>query len=315
MRQTDNRKFIFLINPISGTRGKSSLQQLIAQKTSEKGFEYRIHPTNAEGNYEFLRGVIEREGISDIVVCGGDGTVSAVMAALQGSPIRVGIIPMGSGNGLAFAAHIPKDPVKALEVIFSGKAALIDGFLINGHFSCMLCGIGFDGKVAHEFALQPVRGLQTYVKVTMKNFFTARPYPFRLTVPAGGNPAGGGNGGALSLSVDAYFINVANGDQFGNHFTIAPKASLEDGLLDIVVVKKTGRLSFLLSVIRQVLGGYAVQAGPAAKDRRRVLYFRTPSLEIANPECAPLHIDGDPAAAAAKFVIRVVPKAIWLIKP
>jgi len=309
MRQTDNRKFIFLINPISGTRGKSSLQQLIAQKMSEKGFEYRIHPTNAEGNYEFLQGVIEQEGITDIVVCGGDGTVSAVMAALQGSSTRVGIIPMGSGNGLAFAARIPKDPVKALEVIFTGKAALIDGFLINGHYSCMLCGIGFDGKVAHEFALQPVRGLQTYVKVTMKNFFTARPYPFRLTVPVGSN------GVALSLSVDAFFINVANGDQFGNHFTIAPKASLEDDLLDIVVVKKAGRLSFLLSVIRQVLGGYAVQAEPAAKDRRRVLYFRTPSLEIANPECAPLHIDGDPAAAAPEFSIRVVPKAIWLIQP
>jgi len=333
MRPTDNRKFIFLINPISGTRGKSSLQQLIAQKTSEKGFEYRIHPTNAEGNYEFLRGVIEQEGITDIIVCGGDGTVSAVMAALQGSPTRVGIIPMGSGNGLAFAAHIPKDPARALDVIFSGKAALIDGFLINGHFSCMLCGIGFDGKVAHEFALERVRGLQTYVKVTLKNFFTARPYNFRITVPAGGYegsagagssggavPAGGGvaagaNGGALSLSVDAYFINVANGDQFGNHFTIAPKASLEDGLLDIVVVKKAGRLSFLLSVIRQVLGGYAVQAEPAAVDRRRVLYFRTPSLEIANPDCAPLHIDGDPAAPAREFSIRVVPKAIWLIRP
>lgn len=309
MRQADNRKFIFLINPISGTRGKSSLQQLIAQKTSEKGFEYRIHPTNAEGNYEFLRGVIEQEGVTDIVVCGGDGTVSAVMAALQGSSTRVGIIPMGSGNGLAFAAHIPKDPGRALDVIFSGKAALIDGFLINGHFSCMLCGIGFDGKVAHEFALERVRGLQTYVKVTMKNFFTARPYSFRLTVPAEGN------GSALRLSVDAYFINVANGDQFGNHFTIAPKASLEDGLLDIVVVKKAGRLSFLLSVIRQVLGGYAVQAEPAAVDRRRVLYFRTPSLEIANPDCAPLHIDGDPAAPAEEFSIKVVPKAIWLIQP
>jgi len=315
MRQTDNRKFIFLINPISGTRGKSSLQQLIAKKTSEKGIEFNILPTNAEGNYDFLRSVIEQEGITDIVICGGDGTVSAVMASLQGSPTRVGIIPMGSGNGLAFAARIPKDPVKALDIIFSGKAALIDGFLINGHFSCMLCGIGFDGKVAHEFALRHTRGLQTYVKVTMKNFFTARPYPFRITVPANPDPGAPANGGTLSLSVDAFFINVANGDQFGNHFTIAPKASLEDGLLDIVVVKKAGRISFLLSVIRQVLGGYAVQTSPGAKDRRQVLYFRTPSLEIANPEYAPLHIDGDPAAPAQELSIRIVPKAIWLIQP
>lgn len=304
-----SRKIIYLINPISGTRGKGSLQQLIIQRTRQEGIEFSIYPTNVEGNYHFLNDVIQQEKVTDVVICGGDGTVSAVMAALTGTDIRVGIIPMGSGNGLAFAAKIPKDPRKALDIIFSGKASCIDGFLINGHFSCMLCGIGFDGKVAHDFALQSKRGLQTYLKVTMKNFFTARPYPFRISIPAAGN------GGALSFTVDAFFINVANGDQFGNHFTIAPKASLEDGQLDIVIVKKAGRLSFLLSVIRQMLGGYPVQPSPLAKGRRRVLYFRTPSLEILNPEYAPLHIDGDPAAPAGKFIIRVVPKAIWLIQP
>jgi len=304
-----SRKIIYLINPISGTRGKSSLQQLITQRTQRENIEYSIYPTNAEGNYEFLRTVIRQEKVTDVVVCGGDGTVSAVMAALTGSDTRVGIIPMGSGNGLAFAAKIPKDPEKALDIIFAGKASSIDGFLINGHYSCMLCGIGFDGKVAHEFALQSRRGLQTYARVTLKNFFTARTWPFRISIPAAGN------GGALSFSVDAFFINVANGDQFGNHFTIAPKASLQDGLLDIVIVKKAGRISFLLSVIRQVLGGYSIQTSPIEKGRRTVLYFRTPSLEITNPEYAPLHIDGDPAAPAKEFVVKVVPKAIWLIKP
>lgn len=304
-----SRKIIYLINPISGTRGKGSLQQLITQRTQRENIEYSIYPTNAEGNYDFLRTVIQQEKVTDVVICGGDGTVSAVMAALIGSDTRVGIIPMGSGNGLAFAAKIPKDPEKALDIIFSGKASSIDGFLINGHFSCMLCGIGFDGKVAHEFALESTRGLQTYAKVTLKNFFTARTWPFRISIPAAGN------GGALSFSVDAFFINVANGDQFGNNFTIAPKASLKDGLLDIVIVKKAGRVSFLLSVIRQVLGGYSVQASPIEKRRRTVLYFRTPSLEIANPEYAPLHIDGDPAAPAKEFVVKVVPKAILLIQP
>lgn len=304
-----SRKIIYLINPISGTRGKKSVKQLITRKTREQGIEFSIHPTNAEGNYDFLRALIQQESITDIVVCGGDGTVSAVMAALQGSEVNIGIIPMGSGNGLAFAAKIPKDPSKALDLIFAGKTVYIDGFLINGHYSCMLCGIGFDGKVAHEFANQHTRGLQTYVKVTMKNFFRAQSYPFRITIPAAGN------GGSLSFAVDAFFINVANGDQFGNHFTIAPKASLDDGLLDIVIVKKAGRFSFLLNVIRQVLGGYPVQASAEAKEDRQVLYFRTPSLEITNPEFAPLHIDGDPAASANKFVVEIVPKVIRLIRP
>lgn len=304
------RKIIYLINPISGTRGKTSLQQLLSQRTAEAGIAYSIHPTNAEGNYDFLHALIEAENVTDIVVCGGDGTVSAVMASLSGTATRVGVIPMGSGNGLAFAAKIPKEPSRALDIIFAGKASAIDGFLINGHFSCMLCGIGFDGQVAHEFAIQPKRGLETYVRVTMKNFFGARPYPFRISIPAEGN------GGALNFSVDAFFINIANGDQFGNHFTIAPKASLRDGMLDIVIVKKKKwKLSFLLSVIRQVLGGYPIQENPGDDRRRSILYFRTSSLEITNPEFAPVHIDGDPGAPASKFIVRIVPNAIQLIQP
>ncbi|HEY6901704.1 MAG TPA: diacylglycerol kinase family protein [Puia sp.] len=304
------RKLIYLINPISGTGGKTSLQQLLTQRTEEAGIAYSIHPTSIDGNYDFLRALIEKEKVTDIVVCGGDGTVSAVMAALVGSPIRVGVIPMGSGNGLAFAAKIPKDPGKALDIIFAGKASSIDGFLINGQYSCMLCGIGFDGQVAHEFAIQPKRGLETYARVTLKNFFTARTYPFRITIPAQGN------GGSLNFPVNAFFINIANGDQFGNHFTIAPKASLQDGMLDIVIVKKKrGRLGFILSVIRQVLGGYPVQEHPGDDRRRSILYFRTPSLEIANPEYAPVHIDGDPGAPASNFIVKIVPNAIQLIQP
>ena len=302
------RNIIYLINPISGTRGKHSLQEMIRQKTQEKGIPYSILPTNIEGDYAFLLPFIQQTAVTDIIVCGGDGTVSAVAAALTGVDVRVGIIPMGSGNGLAFAAGIPKDAEKALEIVFAAKASPIDGFLINGQFSCMLCGIGFDARVAEEFAAQPTRGLQTYIRVTMKNFFSARPYPFRLQIPMA-------NGHERSFHEDAYFISIANGNQFGNNFTIAPKASLQDGLLDIVVAKKTNRLRFLLSVVRQVLGGYRIQPYPEKKRKEKILYFQTPALVIGNPGEAPLHIDGDPKASASEFHISVVPKAIRLIMP
>jgi diacylglycerol kinase (ATP) len=304
----ETRKLLYLINPISGTRGKTSMQEMIRQRTLEKGFAFEILPTNAEGDYSFLIPVIEQQGVTDIIVCGGDGTVSAVAATLQGHNIRIGIIPMGSGNGLAYAAGIPADPGGALEVIFTGKAHLIDGFLINGRFSCMLCGIGLDASVAHEFAGQQRRGLGTYIRVTMKNFFVARAYPFRLHIPEG-------PGGPRILDVKAFFVSIANGNQFGNHFTIAPKASLSDGLLDIVVAKRTNRLRFLLSVIRQVMGGYRVEARPRDRGNGKIIYFQTPSLLIDNPGGAPLHIDGDPKASAAVFHINVVPEAILLIQP
>jgi YegS/Rv2252/BmrU family lipid kinase len=297
------RKIIYLINPISGTRGKRSLQEMIRQKTQEQGIDFSILPTNAEGDYRHLSAVIGGEGVTDIVICGGDGTVSAVMGALRGSTVRLGVVPMGSGNGLAFAAGIPKDPARALEIVFTGKDSPIDGVLINGEFSCMLSGIGMDGKVAHEFAGQARRGLQTYIRITMRNFFSARPYPFRLCVPAG------------VLDVDAFFISIANGNQFGNNFTIAPRASLHDGLLDIVIAKKTGRLNFLWSVIRQVFGGYPVLPAPGGTARGGIIYFQTPSLVIENPADAPLHIDGDPKTSAQTFRVEVVPNAIRLIQP
>jgi diacylglycerol kinase family enzyme len=172
----------------------------------------------------------------------------------------------------------------------------------------MLCGIGFDARVAEEFAVQPTRGLQTYIRVTLKNFFNARSYPFRLHIPTG-------NRHEPSFHEEAYFISIANGNQFGNNFTIAPRASLQDGLLDIVVAKKTNRLRFLLSVVRQVLGGYRIQPQPEKKGKEKILYFQTPALVIENPGEAPLHIDGDPKASASEFHISVVPKAIQLIQP
>jgi len=298
------RKIIYLINPISGTRGKSSLQELITKKTREAGIEFSIRPTDAAGNYDYLIPVIEREHVTDIVICGGDGTVSAVAAALTGRDIRIGIIPMGSGNGLAFAAGIPKDAAAALDIIFAGKDSFIDCFMINERFSCMLCGIGFDAEVAHHFAREPRRGLRTYIKVSLSHFFKARCYRFDIDLAP-----------TPIFPVEAFFINIANGNQFGNNVTIAPKAGLHDGLLDIIIIKKAGRLQMMISAIRQVLGGYKLTARPRDAGTKNALYFQVPALAINNPEGAPLHIDGDPAPSAGIFRIRVIPKAIRLIQP
>lgn len=300
-----SRKIIYLINPISGTGGKSSLRELITRRTQHADIEFSIRPTDAQGNYEYLIPVIRQEKITDIVICGGDGTVSAVAGALTGTGVRIGIIPMGSGNGLAFAAGIPKDPARALDIIFAGKASDIDAFRINGRFSCMLCGIGFDAEVAHDFASQPRRGLRTYVKVSLRHFFRARSYSFQI----------GHGGGAVSFPVGAFFIDIANGNQFGNNVTIAPRAELHDGLLDIVIIKKASRLRLLWSAIRQVRGGYPVTVDPTDAGSKKVLYFQTPALVIANPDGAPLHVDGDPAPSADVFRIEVVPGAIRLIQP
>jgi diacylglycerol kinase (ATP) len=297
------RKIIYLINPISGTRKKALVKNLIIRKTREAGIDFDILPSKANGQYENLQQIIRKEAITDVVICGGDGTVNTVVNALQGEPVQFGIIPMGSGNGLALAAKIPKQTGRALDLIFTGRAFATDAFYINEKFSCMLCGIGFDAAVAHEFAKQKKRGLQTYIRISTLQFFKSKPYPFEIILKD------------RILKTDAFFISVANSNQFGNQFTIAPKASLSDGLLDIVIVKKMNKFSLPFSILHHVAGNNLPLNVSDFGDKKNIIYLQTDKIIIRNPGLAPLHIDGDPADTYSEFKIRIVPHCFKLIQP
>ena len=202
-----------------------------------------------------------------------------------------------------FAAKIPKQTAGHLHIIFKGTSAYIDAFYINNHFSCMLCGIGFDAQVAHDFALDKKRGLATYIKQSIKNFFKASPYTFEITVKE------------KTFSTEAFFISVANSNQFGNNFTIAPQASLNDGLLDIIVVKKMNKMRMVWKVLQQIRSGEVKRSEERNFHDNEVLYFQTDQLIIHNPLLAPLHIDGDPAATNKKLTIKILPAAFKLLRP
>jgi diacylglycerol kinase (ATP) len=295
------RKFIYFINPISGTKGKILLLEIIKKRTAEKNIAFEILHTNAAGDYNYLQQKITTENITDIIVCGGDGTVNQIAHALLGVAVNIGIIPMGSGNGLAFAAKIPKQINKALDIIFNGNAIYVDSFYINKKFSCMLCGLGFDAQVAHDFAQQKKRGLATYVKQSIKNFFSAKTYPFGLSVD--GNV----------INTEAFFISIANSNQFGNNFTIAPQASLHDGLLDIVIVNQMSKMRMIWNIIKQIRKGEVRPYEDKKYHRTDIGYFQTKKLTIQNTKLAPLHIDGDPAVTAAAFDIEIIENAFKLL--
>ncbi|HYF32315.1 MAG TPA: YegS/Rv2252/BmrU family lipid kinase [Chitinophagaceae bacterium] len=296
-----SRKLIYLINPVSGTREKDSLTRLIKDKTSAAGLPFEILPTVASGDYTFLKEKILEENITDIVICGGDGSVNQVVYALAGMKVQFGIIPMGSGNGLALAAGIPRLLTKAMDVVFAGHSKKIDAFMVNEQFACMLCGLGFDAAVAHEFALQPKRGLKTYAGLTTKRFFSASTYSF--TVEANN----------LRFDAEAYFVSIANSNQFGNNFTIAPEANLSDGLLDIVIVKKTVKPMLLWNVLQQVMAGKTKKIENSLQSA--VIYFQTDKLLITNNSQAPIHIDGEPKETIEALNIAVLPDYFQLIQP
>lgn len=297
------RRFIYFINPISGTKSKKALLNLVKVKTSAQQIPFEILETNAAANYSYLINKIEAEKITDIIVCGGDGTVNQVADAVRKTSVKIGIIPMGSGNGLALAAKIPKNAAKALHIIFNGNSKRIDAFKINNHFSCMLCGLGFDAQVAHDFSRQKKRGLFSYIRQTFKNFFKATPYPFNIVIDG------------KQFSTEAFFISIANSNQFGNNFTIAPQASLSDGLLDIVVVNKMSKTRLIWSILKQIKLGQVRLYEDKKYHHNEILYFQTQKLKIENLLQAPLHIDGDPAETAAAFEIEIIPDAIALLMP
>lgn len=276
------------------------MRAYLEKKLIANNIRHKFLPAERSGKYAFLQTLITAEKVTDIIVCGGDGTVNQVVSHVTGTKINIGIIPMGSGNGLAFAAGIPKDFKKAFGIILEGKARYIDAFTVNGRFSCMLCGLGFDAQVAHAFGEKNSRGLSTYIRETVKHFFKAEAYPFQVKA------------NSAVINTEAFFISIANSNQFGNNLTIAPQASLSDGLLDIVIANRTGKLNLIFRLLTQIRCGKIVKA---SDPQQTVHYFQTQKMSVANPGMAPLHIDGEIAETSEYLEIEILPKAFLLLHP
>lgn len=297
------RKLIYLVNPISGTSKKEVVIKMIEARTRQQGLPFEILYTTANGNYDFVKDKIYNENITDVILAGGDGTVNHVVSALHDEEVNFGIIPMGSGNGLALSAGIPKSPAKALSIIFDGTASYVDAFRINEQFSCMLSGLGFDAYVAHEFATKASRGLLTYTQQSLSHYFKAHPYQFEILLKD------------FCFYTDAFLISIANSNQFGNNFTIAPHANLSDGLLDIVIVQKMNKARLPFAVLKQIRGNNKLQELVEDLTSKNILYFQTTSLTIKNLKHAPFHIDGEPKETAEEYKIEVIPGCFKLIQP
>ncbi len=294
------RNFLIFINPISGIKNKKEISDYILQKLTDLKYSHTLLPTNEAGKYSFLKDKIKKEHVTDIIICGGDGTVNQITAYLINTNIKVGIIPLGSGNGMAFTAGIPKDYKKAMDVILAGNASYVDAFMVNEHYSCHLSGLGFDAQVSHDFARQEKRGPSTYMKETLKNFFKAKPFRFKVTA------------NEITFHTNAFFLSIANSNQFGNSIVIAPKASLSDGLLDIVVVQKAGKFGLVFKLLKQIKCG---KISSVRNTDKTIHYFQTKKINIINFDNAPFHIDGEPTETVASFNAEIIERAFLLLQP
>jgi YegS/Rv2252/BmrU family lipid kinase len=297
------RKLLYLINPISGTKRKPLLKKTIEQQTREKRLPFEIGETRSDGDYSSLKKHIIEEKFTDVIVCGGDGSVSTITSFLLDVDVNIGIVPTGSGNGLALAAGIPYSTERALKIIFDGHASLVDGFKINDKFSCMMCGIGCDAQIAHDFANRKIRGLKTYLQLSAMQYFKAQSFNFTIKTKD------------LSTDVDAFFITISNSNQFGNNITIAPRASLNDGLFDIVIVRKMHKLMLPFALLHQISGSNAVEELKHYRNNKHITYFQAREATIINNGNAPLHIDGEPEPLTKKIKFKILPNAFRLLQP
>jgi len=303
MNEMLTRKIIYVFNPISGTKRKDALLKKIETATKEKNLHSEFFTASPKGDYELLKRKIKQEKITDVVIVGGDGTVNQVTGALRNFNVRFGIIPAGSGNGLAYTAGIPKNANRALQMIFNHDSKKTDAFLINNYYACMLSGLGFDASVAHKFAELPKRGLRTYIQQSVLHFFKAKTYRFEIITEN------------YSFFTDAYFISIANSNQFGNNVTIAPQASLNDGLLDIVVVQKMHKARLPFAVLQQIRGNNKLQQMVEDMSQKNILYFQTPCVLVRNFKHAPFHIDGEPVETSNEFKASIIKDCFKLIRP
>ncbi|GHT79571.1 hypothetical protein FACS189464_4370 [Bacteroidia bacterium] len=283
-------KICFIINPISGTRKKDTFPDMIRAGLDAARFEPQFVFTERQGHaHELARREVEK-GTPFVVAVGGDGTVNEIAAALRDSNTALGIIPSGSGNGLARHLHIPLHCNNALKTINAAHVKDIDYGLVNGQpFFCTL-GAGFDAHVSDMFAHSHRRGLKKYVSIIAREFIMYHSQFYRLNI----------NG--QSVETKAMLVTVANASQYGNNGYISPLADISDGELDICILLPFPKVLAATLAVRLI-----------SKTIHRSPYYRAykgQKIVIERTKADKVHLDGDPCDMDKILNISIVPNGL-----
>lgn len=288
-------KILFIINPKSGVDRVKALKDLIDKQLDKTRFDPEIAYTEyAKHGTELARNAVA-DGYQTIVAVGGDGSVNDVITGIQGTGATLCIIPKGSGNGLARTLGIPLDQAKAIALINTGKRIHIDLGKVNDRIFVSNVGVGFDTLVAKKFAKSERRGMAIYSWIVTKHLWTYKEWEWEIEVD--GKP----------LREKAFILTVANAQQFGYNFKIAPTADLQDGLFDVVIIKK----------FPKILGSYiALRAfnGSLLKSKY-VKHLRGSRVTIRHPRLTILQTDGDVHTCGNELHVEMMPAALRVMIP
>lgn len=284
-----------VINPISGTGRKAGLEKYVVEQLSPMGWEIETMFTHGRGDATRLALEAAKAGYDAVFAAGGDGTVNETAAALCGTGTALGIIPCGSGNGLARHLGITIDIREGVKVLAENSASPIDYATVNDRKFFCTFGVGFDAAVSEAFAEKKRRGKLTYLQSTFQTY--ARYEPELYTIKAGGR----------TLTEKAFLVAVCNASQYGNNAYIAPRAMIDDGLLDVTIVHAGNPFS-------TALVGFDMLTGMIEKNVL-IHTFRTPALTIERSSDGPSHLDGEPMQLEREMNIRCHHAALQVIAP
>lgn len=275
-RPMDSPRYLLIINPISGTGNKRGLAEFVEHQLANAGISLDVAYTAGHGDAtKFTHEAVDK-GYAAVLAAGGDGTVNETAKALCGTHTALGIIPSGSGNGLARHLGIPIDPAAAIKIILRNNIVDCDYGTANGHpFFCTF-GVGFDAAVSDKFAKQKRRGKLSYIRSAISEYVSYNPQIY--TISANGQ----------ILTQKAFIVACCNASQYGNNAYIAPTASITDGLLDITIVHAGTPLDTAMVGV-DLFTGYI--------NRNTMIHtFRTPAAVIYRTGEGPAHLDGEPVS-------------------
>ena len=289
------KHIVFVINPISGTQSKDQILKWLDEKLDKEVYLPEIVYTEYAGHATEIAAERAKRGAFAVVAIGGDGTINEIARALVHTDTALGIIPCGSGNGLARHLQIPMESKRAIDILNEGVMDTIDYGMINDLPFFCTCGVGFDAFVSLKFAQSGKRGPLTYLEKTLTESLKYKPETYELEMDG------------ISSRYKAFVIACGNASQYGNNAYITPQATLTDGLLDVTILEpftvlEVPALSF------QLLNRTIAQ-------NSRVKTFRCKSLHIHRGKPGVAHFDGDPVMMGSDIAVKIMQKGLRVIVP
>ncbi len=291
----DTKRALLIINPISGSGKKNGLDTRVADRLQLAGYQVDSAWTKAAGDATTLARQATQQGYDAVIAAGGDGTINETAMALCNTGVNFGIIPCGSGNGLARHLNIPIDVRESLEIIANGRCEICDNGEVNGHKFFCTFGMGFDAAVGHKFAKSKQRGFATYIRTTFNEYRHYEPEEYVITA----------NGKVLTER--AFVVAVCNASQYGNNAYIAPHASISDGLLDVTIIHYGNPLT-------TAMVGIDLMAG-TIENNMLINTFRADSLRIERRSAGAVHLDGEPMELPSIVDIQCNKHSISIFTP